>query len=181
MQKHDNKVAAQINLIKLPLNNTFEFEFDQTTDWVREILIEMNENATDKTPEAYLSETSLVIHGEIEKKNNLEMNEFLLVRGTVEADYATECVRTLKPMKIHLNVPFNVCFVDESLATTELFAEIDETWVENGTYEIYFYNKRTANFQEMVHEQIFLNYDQYPVLDADARLLGVDWRTPSKT
>lgn len=180
MQKND-KVGATISLVKLPANTAYEFDFDQETEWVKELLIELNENATDKTPEMYLKETSLKISGEVEKKNNSEMNEFLLVRGEIEAQYATECVRTLKPMKVDLNVPFKVCFVDESLATSELFAEIDETWVENDTYEIYFYSKRTVNFQEMIHEQIFLNYDQYPVLDADAKLLGVDWRSPQKT
>lgn len=82
MQNHDNKVAAQINLIKLPINTAFEFDLDQDTDFVKEILIELNENATDKTPEMYLQETYLDITGEIEKKNSAEMNEFLLVRGT---------------------------------------------------------------------------------------------------
>ena len=109
------------------------------------------------------------------------MSEFLLVTGTIEATYATECVRTLKPMKVELEIPFKVIFIDETLATSDLFADIDETWVENDTYEIYFYNKRTVNFMDMIHEQIFLNYNQYPVLDADAKLLGVDWRSPSKT
>ena len=180
MQNNENKVDAQINLIKLAVNTTIEFEIDQTTEWVKDILVELNENAKDKTPEAYLGETNLVIFGEIEKKNKPEMNEVLLVRGHIEADYVTECVRTLKVMKIQLNVPFKICFVDESMATTELFADLDETWIENDTYEIYFYNKRTVDFQEMIHEQIYLNYNQYPVLDADAKLLGVDWRTPSK-
>lgn len=180
MQKTENKIDAQINLIKIVANTTFEFEIDQSTEWVQEILKEMNENAKDKTPEAYLAETNLVIFGELEKKNKPEMNEILLVRGHIEADYVTECVRTLKPMKIQLNVPFKICFVDETLATTELFANLDETWIENDTYEIYFYNKRTVDFQEMIHEQIFLNYNQYPVLDADAKLLGVDWRSPTK-
>ena len=180
MQKND-KIGAQISLIKLPNNTPFEFDFDQDTDWVGEILLELNENASDKTPEMYFKETSLVITGEVEKKTNAEMNEFLLIRGQVDAHYSTECVRTLKPMKIDLTVPFKVCFVDETLATSELFADIDETWVENDTYEIYFYTKRTVNFQEMIHEQIFLNYNQYPVLDADAKLLGVDWRSPQKT
>lgn len=181
MQNNDNKIGAEINLIKLPSNAAFEFEFDQDTEWVRDILIELNENATDKTPEMYLKETQLVLLGEVEKKNSLEMGEYLLVKGQIEADYATECVRTLKPMKIELTIPFKIVFIDESLATSDLFAEIDETWVENDTYEIYFYNKRTVNFQEMIHEQIFLNYNQYPVLDADAKLLGVDWRSPQKT
>jgi uncharacterized metal-binding protein YceD (DUF177 family) len=181
MQKHENKVSAQINLIKLPLNTAYTFELDQSADWVKDILIEMNENATEKTPEAYLAETKLVITGEIEKKNRVEMNEFLLVNGNIQAEYATECVRTLKPMKVNLEIPLKVCFIDESMATSELFADIDETYVENDIYEIYFYQKRTVNFQEMLHEQIFLNYNQYPVLDADAKLLGVDWRNPAKS
>lgn len=84
-------------------------------------------------------------------------------------------------MKVELDIPFKICFVDESLATSELFAEIDETWVENDVYEIYFYTKRTVDFQEMLHEQIYLNVNQYPVLDADAKLLGMDWRNPSKS
>lgn len=168
------KIAAKINLIKLAANNPIAFELDQDTDWVREFLVEMNENATEKTPEAYMEETSIYISGTIEKKNKTDMGEFLLVQGTIEADYVTECVRTLKPMTVQLDVPFKVCFIDESLATTELFEGIDETYVENDVYEIYFYNKRTIDFQEMLHEQIFLNYDQYPVLDADSKLEGVD-------
>lgn len=169
MQKHD-KVASKINLIKLASNTKFEFELGQETDWVREMLIELNENGSDKTPEEYLEETSLYVYGEMEKKTKPDMGEFLLIKGTIQADYVTECVRTLKPMTIELDVPFKVCFIDETYATSELFAEVDETFVENEVYEIYFYNKRTVEFQEMVHEQLFLNYNQYPVLDADVAL-----------
>jgi uncharacterized metal-binding protein YceD (DUF177 family) len=96
------------------------------------------------------------------------------VKGTIEADYVTECVRTLKPMTVQLDIPFKVVFIDEALATSELFAEIDETYVENDVYEIYFYNKRTVDFQEMIHEQIFLHYNQYPIIDAEGKLDGVD-------
>jgi uncharacterized metal-binding protein YceD (DUF177 family) len=174
MQKHDNKVVAQINLIKLPANTRYEFELDQDTDWVRDILIELNENATEKTPEENLEETSIFIFGEIEKKNNLEMGEYLLASGTIEADYVTECVRTLKPMKVELTVPFRICFIDEELSKSELFHEQDETYVDNEIYELYFYNKRIVNFKDMLHEQVFLNYNQYPVLDADSKLEGVE-------
>lgn len=173
MNKQD-KVSPKINLIKLAANNPIEFELDADTDWVRDILIELNENATEKTPEAYLSDTSIFISGTIEKKNKPDLGEFLLVQGMVEVDYVTECVRTLQPMTVQLDVPFKVVFIDESLATSELFAEIDETFIENDVYELYFYNKRTVEFQEMIHEQIFLNYDQYPVLDAESKLEGVD-------
>ncbi len=173
MIKQD-KVVAKINLIKLQANNPISFELDQETDWVREFLIELNENATEKSPEAYLEETSIFISGDIEKKNKPDMGEFLIAKGTIEVDYVTECVRTLRPMTVQLDVPFKVVFIDEALATSELFDGIDETYVENDVFEIYFYSKRTVDFQEMLHEQIFLNYNQYPVLDADAKLEGVD-------
>ncbi len=173
MNKQD-KIGAKINLIKLAANNPIEFELDQDTDWVKEFLMEMNENATERTPEEYLEETSILISGEIEKKNKPDMGEFLIAKGIVEADYVTECVRTLKPMTVQLDVPFKIVFIDEALATSELFAGIDETYVENDVYEIYFYNKRTIDFQEMLHEQIFLNYNQYPVLDAESKIEGVD-------
>jgi uncharacterized metal-binding protein YceD (DUF177 family) len=173
MQKNE-KIAAKINLIKLATNTCFEFELDASIDWVREMLIELNENATEKSPEAYLAETKLLISGELEKKNKPDLNEILLVKGNVSAEYATECVRTLKPMKVELEFPFKVCFVDEALASSEQFAEIDETYVDNDIYQIYFYSKRTIDFQEMLHEQIYLNYNQYPVLDAESKLIGVD-------
>lgn len=174
MQKN-NKIAAEINLIKLPVNTKFEFELDQeNTDWVRDILMEMNENATEKTPEQYLEDTSIFIKGEIEKKDRPDMKEFLLVSGLVQVDYVTECVRTLKPMTVQLDVPFKVCFLDESLAKSDLFDGVDETYIENDTYELYFFTKRTVDFREMIHEQIFLQYDQYPILDAESKLEGVD-------
>lgn len=173
MNKND-KISAQINLIKIPANNPIIFELDTETDWVEEFLLELNENATEKSPKEYLSETSIFISGEIEKKDKPDMGEFLLVKGKIETDYVTECVRTLKPMTKELDVEFKVVFIDESLATSELFADIDETYVENDVYEIYFYNKRTVDFKEMLHEQIFLHYDQYPVLDAESKLPGVD-------
>jgi uncharacterized metal-binding protein YceD (DUF177 family) len=180
MIKQD-KVGAKINLIKLAANNPITFELDQdNTDWVRDFLMELNENATEKTPEAYLEDTSIFISGEMEKKNKTDMGELLLVRGTIEVDYVTECVRTLKPMTVQLDVAFKIVFVDEALATSELFAEIDETYVENDVYEIYYYTKRTIDFQEMLHEQIFLNYNQYPVLDAESSLPGMESDAPSE-
>jgi hypothetical protein len=172
MQKHD-KVASKISLIKLPLNTKFEFELGMETDWVRDMLIELNENASEKTPEEYLQETSLYVYGEMEKKDKPEMGEFLTIKGTIQADYVTECVRTLQPMTIELDVPFKVCFIDEELATSELFTDQDDTYVEGEVYELYFYKKRTIEFQDMVHEQLFLHYNQYPVLDAESTLPGL--------
>ncbi|MFA5583441.1 MAG: hypothetical protein WDA09_04425 [Bacteriovoracaceae bacterium] len=171
MQKLDQRIGATINLVKLPQNNTFEFSFNQNVDWVRDLLIEMNENATDKSPEEYLKETSLIIEGEAVKKHREDMGEFLLLTANIKASYATECVRTLKSMSMDLEVPVKICFIDEELAESELFSEADDTYVENQMWDLYFYNKRVVNLKEVLHEQIFLNYEQYPILDADSPLL----------
>jgi uncharacterized protein len=102
------------------------------------------------------------------------MGEFLLASGIVQVDYVTECVRTLKPMTIELDVPFKVCFLDEALAQSELFVDQDDTYVDGEVFELYFFSKRIVNFRDMLHEQIFLNVDPYPILDAESKLEGVD-------
>lgn len=173
MQKHE-KIGAQINLLKLATNQALDFEFEHDVDWIQEMLVELNENATDKSPEEWLKETTLVAFGEMTKKDKPDMGEYLLVKGTIEATYATECVRTLKPMKKDLDINFKVAFIDQAMAESELFKDLDETWIDNEVYEIYFYDKRTIEFKDMIHEQIFLNVDQYPILDADSKLEGVD-------
>lgn len=173
MNKQD-RVGSQINLIKLPANTPVLINLDKETEWVREFLQEMNENATHKSPTELLNETFLTISGEYVKKNRQDMGEYLLFKGEIKASYVTECVRTLNPMSVDLEVPLKVCFVDESLATTELFNEMDETYVDNDVYELYFYNKRLVEFAEMIHEQIFLNYEQYPILDAECNIEGVE-------
>jgi hypothetical protein len=76
MNKQD-KISSKINLIKLAANNPIVFELDSETEWVKEFLIEMNENASEKTPEEYLNETSIFISGEMEKKNKPSNYDFL--------------------------------------------------------------------------------------------------------
>jgi len=172
MNKQENKIGSLINLVKIPANASYEYFFDQNTDWVKEILLELNENATHKSPEEILQETSLSIKGTLEKKNRQDLGEFVLMSGEISTTYATECVRTLQPMKVNLVIPYQICFVDKSLENSEMFQDTDETWIENNVFELYFFEKRTINFKEMVHEQLYLNYNQYPVLDPESPLLG---------
>lgn len=171
MQKQE-RISAQINLLKLPANNVFEFSLDESTDWVAEILKELNENATEKSPEEYQQETSLKISGQITKKNKSDLGEYVLLKGQITGEYATECVRTLKSMKMDLDFELKICFLDESLAKTELYEDVDETYVDNDIYQVYFYQKRLIDLKETLHEQIFLNVDPYPILDADSKLEG---------
>ena len=38
-------------------------------------------------------------------------------------------------------------------------------------YDLYFYVKNKANLKEVIHEQVFLNLNQYPIKDAESELV----------
>lgn len=164
-------LPAQLNIIKIPLNVETDFQVtEETEEWVKEILVEMNENSTEISVEENLESTFLHVTGTYEKKFTPEYNEYLLMTIKVDTEYATECIRTLKPMKVEMELEFKVCFISETLAESEEFKEIDESFFDGEVYELYFYTKKTAAIQEMIHEQIYLNYNQYPILDAESEI-----------
>ncbi len=168
-------LSAELGLLKIPLNQEVEFEMtEETEEWVKTILMEMNENAESKSPTENLEETYLHISGTMTKKFSNENGEYLLMKVRIQTEYNTECVRTLQPMSESLDLDFKICFINETLAETEMYKEIDETYLDGDVYEIYFYSKKSAPIQEMVHELIYLNYNQYPILDAESELIGAE-------
>jgi uncharacterized metal-binding protein YceD (DUF177 family) len=172
MLKQDNKIGPEINLVKIPANTTFTFDFDKNTPWIQNILNELNEHASDIDPTELENKTHFHLSGHFEKKNRADLGEYVLAEGLISTTYYTECVRTLKPMTVNLEIPYKICFLDQSLEESDMVKDTDEIWTDNQIYEIFYFTKRTVPFQEMVHELVFLNYDQYPVLDADSPLQG---------
>lgn len=166
----DTKLDATVNLAKLPLNAKLSFKLDKSQSWLSDILVEMNENAHDRSAEEWLAETEIVVELELMKGFKGEIGEYLLAEGTIRATYATECVRTLKPMKDHLEAPFKACFVPTKLVESEEYAETGEIWLDGKVWDIYGYERHQVPFSEMLHEQAFINYNYYPRLDADSPL-----------
>lgn len=170
----EQKLEAQLNLVKFPTNTKIDYELDQDTAWIEKLLMEMNENATDKTPAEWLTETYLNIDLSITKKFKNEYGEYLLVTGAFAVKFATESVRTLKTVFEEHEVEFKAVFLEEKLLKTEEFADLDDAWIDNDTYTIYTYTKATADIAEMLHEQLFLSRDLYPLApgeeDQDASL-----------
>lgn len=170
--RKEQTLEPKLNLVKFPINTQLTFELDQTTPWVAELLKEMNEGATDKSPDQWLQETSLKLHLELAKKFKNEEGEYLLVKGQVKATYVDEHVRTLAPLKLELDLSFKAVFLNEPLLQTEAFEELDEIWLDGDTYEIYTYKKATADLGEMIHEQLFLHRIQYPGVELDEAMDG---------
>jgi len=163
-------LEAKITISKLPTNSWVSYEADKTTPWMSELLKEMNENTKIAPPHILLSQTSIELKLELNKKFKGEIGEYVLARGHVAATYATECVRTLRPMQEKLAADIKACFVAEDVLQSEEYAETSEIWLDGETWELYPYAKNQVDIAEMIHEQAYLNYNYYPRIDADSPL-----------
>lgn len=166
----EQKLTPQLNLIKFPLNTSIDYELNEETEWVQKLLIEMNENATDKKPLEWLAETYLSLDLTLTKKFKNEYGEYLLVKGSFAIKFVTESVRTLKTVYEEQEQEFNAVFLDEAVLKTEDFKELDEVWLDNDNYDIYPLQKSNANIAEMLHERLFLSRDLYPLAPGEEDL-----------
>lgn len=177
--KADQFLNAKINIVKLPLNTVKFYELGKSCDWLKNILLELNEKADEKSPEEYLEETSISCELEIKKMFKQQYGDMIFVRGNIETQFKTQCVRTLENMDDNLILPINSCFLDQKFEETEEFSEQLEIFEENQLFDLYFFDKGFVNIAEMIHEQIYLNINQYPIANPDTPL---DWANgPSNT
>jgi uncharacterized protein len=161
---------GKINIPRFPLGKPQEYELDEKQPWVKDLLVELNENAESKLAEDYLADSHLEIKLKIEKKYRGSYGEYLLVSGSLDAHFFTQCVRTLAEMKDQVQVEFKACIIDNSFEENEEFEDQVDIFIDNEMYELHFYENRMANIKELIHEQIYLNINQYPVSDYDADL-----------
>lgn len=170
MQNDLNRLEAKVNLTKYAPNQVVKFKLNQSQDWVRELLKELNENATARAEDDYLGETNLEIELELKKIHNSSYGPVLLSRGKISAHYVTECVRTLEEMTQDLECEFQLCFIDAvHEGDKELEDQID-IFIDNQMHDLHFYELNRADLKEAIHEVIFLNINQYPVSSYDKPL-----------
>lgn len=160
-------VEASLNISKQPMDAWVTHKINKESPWVADLLKEMNERATTKTPEEWLKETNLDIELKWIKHFKGEVGEYLLVKVQVHSFYATECVTTLTPMRMGLDFNVQAAFVAEKLTESEEYKDTAEIWLDGETWELYTFKKNMVELSEMIHEQIYLNFDYYPRIDAE--------------
>lgn len=147
------------------------FELDQNNcDWVKDLLVELNENALEKTPEAYLDQTNLDIKLSLKCHMDNALGTVLLAKAFVKAHYATSC--TISLVEMFEDVEFNVeaCFIPEIFEESEEYKEETETFIAGSVKELYFLSKNQADLGEFIHEHLFLNINPYPqAVDTDGQ------------
>jgi hypothetical protein len=160
------ELESNVSLTFLPVNVKNNFELTKKQDWVKELLMELNEKAYEKSPEEYLNETELNITMCITRKNQTALGDYVIVEGKLQTLYATECVKTGMPMKEPLSLEFKACALEKTFETSPEYQDQTEIFIDNKIYELFFYEKRKLNIKDIVHEFIFLNLNQYPSLEA---------------
>lgn len=174
----EKNIKGKLTLPKFPRDSVQSYELNESNAWIKPILLELNENVETKLPEEYLETSHLNVNLDIQKKFKASYGEYLLITGSVDTEYHTQCVRTLNEMKETLQIEFKACFIDDQYQESEELQDQVDIFMDGDVYELYFYENRQADIQLLIHEQIFLNYNQYPVSDYDAEL---NWAKDTST
>lgn len=103
----------------------------------------------------------------ITRKNNAEYREHLIVRASVAGHYHTPCVRCLVPTKQEFETEFFAVFIPEEFEKQKEYEELMTVLCENEEAELYFHNRKTADFTELLNEQIQLVCEPLPLHDAN--------------
>lgn len=174
-----DKVDSNINILNMKPNEEESYNLNKSQDWIRDLLIELNEKMSERTQDQYLADSELDLQIRLKRVHNQPFGNVLLIKGELNLTFFTECVKTLKEMQDHLNLEFKACFVPNHFAEDDEYADLDEVFIENDVYDVHFAVNNQANLKEMIHELIYLNIDQYPSLEKDIDVAPMD--APSHT
>lgn len=160
---------------KIDSDSFEEFTLNQNDDWVRELLIELNEKAVDQTPEAYLDQTNLDLKIKLKRCHEHSIGSALLVDIEVSSHFATSCALSLQEIFDDVSFTVNACFIPEDLKDLPEYKEQTELFIAGSLRELYFLEDEQANLAELIHEHVFLNIDAYPKFaDAESNELFPD-------
>lgn len=158
-------LGATLNTRKMRSNTWLEFSLSKNSDWVKNLLLELNENAEEMSPEQQLATSELNLEIQLKKANKSSIGDYLLCSTKVSSTFNTQCVKTGSIMNDSLDFSVKICFLPEHLSNQEEFLDQTEYYTDGEIYELYYLNKNDeAPLKEAIREQLFLNLDFYPTL-----------------
>lgn len=158
-----DQIDAVIKLGKFTFDETTDYELDETCEWVGALYDELEEG-TDRN-EADYQGGFIACDLTLKRKSGKPFGDHLLVKGNIRSKYMAPCVRCLKLTEQEVDADFQTCFVPQHLEKEPEFEELDDIFTENEEYGLYFHNKGDADIAEMVHENLFMNIEHFPLHD----------------
>lgn len=172
MKKHPSKnlsdfvqedISPIVKLGDFVFDEAVEYELNEDCGWVKALFEELEEQ-TDRDEEGY-KRGSITCELTLKRKSGQPFGDHLLVKGRIASDYVTPCVRCLTPTSQEVDATFKAAFVPHHLEKEPEFEELDDIFTENQEFALYFHTKGNADIAEMVHENLFMNIEHFPLHD----------------
>ncbi len=158
-------ISANINTRKMRANTWLTYTLDKNCEWVKDLLLELNENENDLTDEEKLANSHINLNLKLKKANKGSIGDYVLSEVEIETEFNTLCVKSGTSMKDQIQFTVKMCFLPEHLSTEEAYKDQTEFFTDGEIYELYYLNKNSeAPLKDAIHEQLFLNLDLYPTL-----------------
>lgn len=156
-------IDAIIKMGKYSFDETTDYELDESCEWVGALFEELEET-TDRKDSEY-KEGYIACDLTLKRKSGKPFGDHLLVKGNIRTKYMTPCVRCLKLTEQNVEADFQCCFIPQLLENEPEFEELDEIFTENEEFSLYFHKKGDVDIAEMVHENLFMNIEHFPLHD----------------
>ncbi len=167
--------SGEINTKSLSIGKTYTYQIDENLHWPKSILDELEENIDEKTD---VSTHTISSTFSVTRKSDQFYKDHLIIKGDFQANFETRCIKCLKPMFHEIEGEFAVCFLGKEMESMPEFKDSTEIYYQEEELELYFYEKGKIDLYELIHEQIFMNVDDFPLHDEDCKGLchvcGVD-------
>ncbi|MCF8059444.1 MAG: DUF177 domain-containing protein [Bacteriovoracaceae bacterium] len=144
-------------------DETTRYELDQSCAWVKDLFNELEEEV-DREESEYKS-GNINCQLSLKRKSGKPFADHLLVRGKIQTNYMAPCIRCLKLTDQEVDAEFQVCFIPHHLENEPEFEELDDIFTENEEFSLYYHEKGNADIAEMVHENLFMNIEHFPLHD----------------
>lgn len=159
MSKINTHLDPQVYVNKYSFDIIEDYEIDQKTEWVNNLLVELEEENDD---EADYPEATMEINAQITRKTNNFLNDHLIVSAQLKAHFHLPCGRCLHPLAQELNLSLNAAFLHDSQEKKPEYAEVTTVFADGQEMELYFFRKGVADLNEFIHEQIFIEVTPFP-------------------
>ena len=162
--KINNVLLPEMQIHKFSNDIIEEYDLDESTNWVKELLVELEEeNDTDVS----FPSASMNIHCTITSKTDRILNEHFILTASLDASFHLPCIRCLHPLKQEMKLELLAAFLHETKEKIPEYQESTTVFADGKEMELYFYGKSTLQIKEFFHEQIFMEVNQFPKCEGE--------------
>lgn len=131
-------------------------------DWAKEILSELEENIDQEDRDEIGQKSKLTFIGEMIKKNNSHLNDFMILTGQLNVEFITYCTSTGAAMSDSIDVHVQAVFIQDKVRDKYGHEEDTEIFVGDEVYDLFFVENDQVDIAPVINEFVFLNKNQYP-------------------